>query len=223
MTTCRLTRLLQPIRGLDATNSVGPAVVDRARIVLVALACALPAACTAPPAATVSAPVHTLDGKTVEPFSGRAGSLVLFIYLVDGCPIANALSPEIARISADARDRGAAVWLVYPDPLVVPATIERRHRDFGLDVPTLLDAHHTTVRATGATISPEAALVRLDGAGGIDLLYRGRINDLFEGPGRRRPSARTNDLRVALDAAFAGRRPDPDRTAAVGCILEPVP
>ena len=89
------------------------------------------------------------------------------------------------------------------------------------DLPTLLDPTHATVRATGATISPEAALARLDGSGGFELLYRGRINDLFEGPGRRRPSARTHDLRDALDAAFSGRRPDPDRTTAVGCILEP--
>ncbi|MBM4052238.1 MAG: redoxin domain-containing protein [Planctomycetes bacterium] len=193
------------------------------RLLVVALVCMLPVACSAPSAADPPPSVHTLDGRTVEPFRGRGGSLVLFIYLVDGCPIANALLSEIARIGDDARARGATVWLVYPDPHVAPATIERHHREFALELPTLLDPRQTTVRATGATMSPEAAIVRLDGAGGFDLLYRGRINDLFEGPGRRRPSARTNDLREALDAAFAGRRPDPDRTAAVGCILEPVP
>lgn len=187
------------------------------------LAGMLPISCSAPPAADPPPKLVSLDGATVEPFMGRADSLVLLIFLVDGCPIANALSPEIARIGDEARARGAAVWLVYPDPHVDPATIKRRHREFAVELPTLLDPRHTTVRATGATISPEAALVRLDGSGGFDLLYRGRINDLFEGPGRRRPSARTHDLRNALDAAFTGRRPDPDRTAVVGCILEPLP
>lgn len=178
---------------------------------------ALPVACRTPPAAVAS-----IEGAAIEPFAGRPGSLVLLIFLVDGCPIANALSPEIARIGDDARTRGAAVWLVYPDPHVDGAAIERRHREYAIELPALLDPAHATVRATGATISPEAALVRLDGVGGFDLLYRGRINDLFEAPGRRRPSARTHDLRDALDAAFSGRRPDPERTVAVGCILEPL-
>jgi hypothetical protein len=166
--------------------------------------------------------VRTLAGDPAAPLAGRAGSLVLLVFLVDGCPIANALSPEIARIGSDARDRGAGVWLVHPDPLAKPLEIERRHREFALELPTLLDPNHALVRATGATISPEAALLRLDGSGGFDLLYRGRINDLYEGPGRRRASARTHDLRAALDDAFSGRRPEPARTTAVGCVLEPV-
>lgn len=190
------------------------------RSALAALTAMLPVACQTPPDAARRPGIATLDGATVEPFAGRAGSLVLLVFLVDGCPIANALSPEIARIGDEARTRGAAVWLVYPDPHVAAAAIERRHREYAIDLPTLLDPTHATVRATGATISPEAALVRLDGSGGFDLLYRGRINDLFDAPGRRRPSARTHDLRDALDAAFSGRRPDPDRTTAVGCILE---
>lgn len=194
---------------------------DVARLALASILGTLPVACRTPPPADPPA-VVSLDGATVDPFTGHAGSLVLLIFLVDGCPIANALSPEIARIGDDARARGAAVWLAYPDPHVEAAEIERRHREYAIDLPTLLDRGHSLVRSTGATISPEAALVRLDGSGGFDLLYRGRINDLFEGPGRRRPSARTNDLRDALDAAFSGRRPDPDRTTAVGCILEPL-
>lgn len=122
------------------------------------LAGMLPISCSAPPAADPPPKVVSLDGATVEPFMGRADSLVLLIFLVDGCPIANALSPEIARIGDEARARGAAVWLVYPDPHVDPATIKRRHREFAVELPTLLDPRHTTVRATGATISPEAAL-----------------------------------------------------------------
>lgn len=193
-----------------------------AGLAIVVFAGSFPVACGTTPVADRPGEVTSLEGTVVDPFAGRTGSLVLLIFLVDGCPIANALSPEIARIGDEARTRGAAVWLVYPDPHVDAAAIERRHREYAIESPTLLDPSHATVRATGATISPEAALVRLDGAGGFDLLYRGRINDLFEGPGRRRPSARTNDLRDALDAAFSGRRPDPGRTEAVGCILEPV-
>jgi hypothetical protein len=191
------------------------------RLAALAIVAAIAACHAPPPAETGTNTLESLDGPPVDPFAGRAGSLVLLVFLVDGCPIANALSPEIARIGDEVRARGAAAWLVYPDPHAEAAAIERRHREYAIELPTLFDPTHALVRATGATISPEAALVRLDGSGGFDLLYRGRINDLFAAPGRRRPSARTHELRSALDAAFSGRRPDPDRTTAVGCILEP--
>jgi len=104
------------------------------RSALAALTAMLPVACQTPPDAARRPGIATLDGATVEPFAGRAGSLVLLVFLVDGCPIANALSPEIARIGSDARDRGAGVWLVYPDPLAKPLEIERRHREFALEL-----------------------------------------------------------------------------------------
>jgi len=167
--------------------------------------------------------VTTLDGALANPLEGEARRLALLVFVEDGCPIARALSPEIERIGRDAIDAGVMVALVYPDPLSNPNDIRAHNREFGLTLPTLLDPSHALVDAVGATISPEAALIRHRADGGFDLLYRGRINDLFTAPGRRRPSATTNDLADALEAAFNGRAPEPARTTAVGCVIEPLP
>lgn len=164
--------------------------------------------------------VTTLDGATVAPLQGKARQLALFVFLADGCPIARTLSPEIERIGQEATDAGVRVALVFPDPAARSNDVADHNREFGLTLPTLLDPKHALVDAVGATISPEAALIRFRAEGGFDLLYRGRINDLYIAPGRRRPSATTRDLAAAIEAALDGRMPDPARTEAVGCIIE---
>jgi len=170
-----------------------------------------------------SAPdVLTLDGARIDPLAGPEGRLALFVFLSEGCPIARTLSPEIERLGRRAIDAGVSVALVYPDPFARPEEIRAHHEAFGLSLPALRDPRHDVVNAVGATISPEAALIRFRKGGGFDLLYRGRINDLYVAPGRRRPSATSHDLEVALAATLAGRAPDPARTEAVVCIIEPL-
>lgn len=199
-----------------------PQTVAAGAALLLVVACGSIGPRTAPPSPAAAPAVTTLDGAPLAPLEGRAASLSLFVFLHDGCPIARALSPEIERIGREAADSGARVLLVYPDPFSKPAEIRAHNRDFGLTLPTALDPTHALVDAMGATISPEAALIRHRADGGFDLLYRGRINDLFTAPGRRRPSATTNDLANAIEAAFNGRAPEPARTSAVGCVIEPL-
>lgn len=184
--------------------------------------CAVPSRST-PAATTASASsITTLDGTPAAPLDGQPRQLALFVFLADGCPVARAMSPEIERIGREAADSGVRVALVYPDPFAKPDDIRAHNRDFGMTLPTLLDPSHAVVNAVGATISPEAALIRFKTGGGFDLLYRGRVNDLYAAPGRRRPSATTRDLAAALDAALEGRAPEPARTDAVGCVIEPL-
>jgi hypothetical protein len=197
-------------------------------IALLSATVALCSACTAPrgaPSPIESAgpcAVTTLDGTPAAPLQGRRGELALFVFLADGCPVARTLSPEIERIGREAIESGMRVALVYPDPFVKPGEVRAHNREFGLTLPTLLDPAHLVVAAVGASISPEAALIRFNADGGFDLLYRGRINDLYTAPGRRRPSATTRELAAAIQAVLEGRSPDPARTEAIGCVIEPL-
>ena len=171
-------------------------------------------------ASTFSTPT-LLDGAPAQPFTGERGSLALLFYLETGCPIANVLSPEIERISTSARESAIDVYLVYPGEYADAEDIRVHNKDFNLSACAILDRAGALVRATGVTISPEAALVRRDGDGGFALLYRGRINDLFETPGRRRPAALHHDLANAITAVLEGRAPNPARTTGVGCVITP--
>jgi hypothetical protein len=55
------------------------------------------------------------------------------------------------------------------------------------------------------------------------VLYRGRIDDLYTLDGTRREAPRTRDLEEAIQAVLAGKPPPVAQTKAFGCPLpEPV-
>src|SRR5207248_11130504 len=67
-------------------------------------------------------------------------------------------------------------------------------------LPILLDPHHELVGRTGATVTPEAVVIGTDGV----IVYRGRIDNLYVEPGKKRSSATRHDLREALESIQAG-------------------
>jgi hypothetical protein len=95
----------------------------------------------------------------------------------------------------------------------------RRHaHEFGLHCPVLLDPGQELVRLTGATVTPEAAV--LDRGGKV--VYLGRIDDRFYGFGKQRKSATTHELRDALDAVLASRPVANAAEPAIGCEIPPL-
>ena len=163
--------------------------------------------------------IPSIDGVCHRPLDGASSTLALLFFLEPRCPIANALAPEMSRIAASAQLHGVAVYFVYPGRFADAAEIRSHNADFALGAVALLDRDGALLSAVGATISPEAAIVRREGDGQFSLLYRGRINDLFEAPGQRRPAALHDDLARALAVALAGGTPEPSRTIAIGCVL----
>jgi hypothetical protein len=76
------------------------------------------------------------------------------------------------------------------------------------------DPHQSLAKYTGATITPEAAVV----VGGR-VAYRGRIDDRFVDLGRERPAPTTRDLYDALTAIVDGKPVPHATTQAVGCFI----
>jgi hypothetical protein len=72
------------------------------------------------------------------------------------------------------------------------------------------------VKATGVTITPEAAILTPEGK----IAYRGRIDDRYVELGKRRIAPTRRDVREALTALLAGQPVKGPRTRAIGC---PVP
>lgn len=171
-------------------------------------------------------PWSVRDGSPVDPFEGARGSLVALVFISTECPIANAMAPDLRELIRHAAERNVAFALVYPSTWQAREELAQHAREFGLDDATdaphalVADPAHALVARAGATVVPEAALFRRDGEGGGELLYLGRVNDLYVGIGRRRPSVTSHDLRDAIDAALAGRSPSHPFPKAVGCFIE---
>jgi hypothetical protein len=79
----------------------------------------------------------------------------------------------------------------------------------------LLDPKQTLVQFTGATATPEVAVLSNTGK----VLYLGRIDNRVEDFDKRRTVVTEHDLTDALDALLAGKRVARAKTKVVGCII----
>lgn len=157
-----------------------------------------------------------LDGSPVNPLAVQeTGRATVLVFTTTDCPISNRYAPEIKRLAAAYASRGIRFWVVYPVPGDTPAKITAHAGQFGLDLPVARDTRAALVKATGATVTPEVAVI--DRAGGI--AYRGRVDDRYVDFGVDRPVPTTSDLDSALTNLLAGKPIEPSRTRAVGCIL----
>ena len=160
--------------------------------------------------------VRDVDGRSWSLFAPSAGRFDLLFFISADCPISNRYAPEIQRVCSDYQSRGVRCFAVYPDATDVAAV--KRHRNeygFGTSIPAILDRDRTIVRLARPHVTPEAALVSSAGP-----LYRGRIDDLYVDVGRSRRAPTRRDLRLALDAAIAGRPIPRAETDAVGCAIQ---
>jgi hypothetical protein len=142
-----------------------------------------------------------------------APELTVYVFTTTDCPISNRYAPEIQRIAAKFGSKVKFV-LVYPVPTDTPEMIRAHQKKFAYTIESMRDADQKLVKVTGATVTPEVAVMR-----GSQLLYRGRIDDRYIEFGKDRPAPTRHDLESALDAAMAGRPIAVKHTQAVGCIL----
>jgi len=150
-------------------------------------------------------PLHVTDGKASALF-----------FITNDCPIANSYAPEIARICASYQTKGIHCTLVYADPALTDAAARRHAQDFHHgDYPKIVDRHHELVKATGVTITPEAAVIDRSGK----VVYRGRIDDSYASIGQPRRPAKTFDVRNTLDAIISGKPIPVRQTQAIGCYI----
>lgn len=153
---------------------------------------------------------------------GERGDLVALVFISHECPIANAMVPDILDLADEAKALGIRAYAVHSAHWVDDATIARHAREFGLDgrIAVIADRSQALAHAVGATVTPEGAVLRLDGAGGFDRLYLGRVNDLYAAIGRRRAQPTTHDLRDAMRAARAGGKTAEPAAKPIGCFIE---
>jgi hypothetical protein len=161
--------------------------------------------------------VRDLDGRRLPALPLGSGTLVL-VFTATDCPISNRYAPELRRLRRKFAGRGVSFRLVYADPAETTEAIRTHLRAFGHGEDALRDPGHEIVRLTGATVTPEVAVLTAS-RGGSGLVYRGRIDDRAVDLGRIRPAPRVHDLEEVLDALVAGRVVDARTTPAIGCFI----
>jgi hypothetical protein len=168
--------------------------------------------------ASGTAPLRDVEGVAHGSLADGARKATVLFFVLTDCPISNQFAPEINRICDKYGPEGVGCFLVYVDPEKTDAEIEDHAKAFGHDaLPAIHDVNRTLTLAAGATITPEAAVFSPSG----ELVYLGRINNLYASLGKQRRQATQHDLRDALDQMLAGKAVATPRTQAVGCFMPP--
>ena len=141
-------------------------------------------------------------------------AVVLFFTMTD-CPLANGYVPEMNRLRASYESHGVAFYAIQVDNTVSDAAVKKYAEDFRYTFPMLNDPRQVLARLSGATVTPEVAVLSPMG----EVLYLGRIDNKVEDLTHPRYAATEPELRNALDAVLAGKAPKEARTRAVGCSI----
>jgi hypothetical protein len=143
----------------------------------------------------------------------------VLIFITADCPIANGYAPEVNRLISEFSPRSVSFTMVQVDRDATVMDVREHARQYGYQCAVVLDSEHRLVKATGATVTPEAAVIDAHGR----LAYRGRIDDQYVGLGQKRMEASEHDLATAIDAVLRDEPVAHPRTKPVGCFIsEPV-
>jgi thiol-disulfide isomerase/thioredoxin len=152
--------------------------------------------------------------------AGRHGLLVMFICV--HCPYVKHVEEELARVGRDYEGKIGIAAISSNDIAAYPqdGPEEMKAQALRLDFrfPYLLDETQEVARAYDAACTPDLFL--FDGE--MKLVYRGQLDDSRprRGDFGNDLPVTGKDLRAAMDAVIAGKRPDPSQRFAVGCNIK---
>ena len=159
---------------------------------------------------------HGQHAETNPAAQAPSGAVAkVFIFVNNDCPIANRYAPEIRRLHQLYAPRGIAFCLVHSDPQETQASVRDHDREYGLNLPVLMDPDQSMARRSQAEVVPTAAVISATG----QLVYHGRIDDRFADIGRERLEPSRHDLAEALNDVLAHRPVKISATKAIGCYL----
>src|SRR3989454_12114599 len=132
-----------------------------------------------------------LGGSPKDPVKETPGKVVVLVFVRTDCPISNRYAPLLQEMSVK-YGGAAAFWLVFPDINESPENIRSYLQEFSYKLPALRDTEHSLVKKSGAKVTPEVAVFNWK----RDLVYHGRIDDLYREFGKARRAARSEERRV---------------------------
>jgi thiol-disulfide isomerase/thioredoxin len=158
--------------------------------------------------------VIDIHGSASEVLAQGRGKVLVFVFVRTDCPISNRYAPLLQEMNKKYGQQ-ASFLLVFPDRTESTDKIQHYLQDYKYQLPAIRDLDHALVKKTMAKATPEAAVFDAKG----ELVYHGRIDNLYEHIGQSRHAATTHELADAIEAASKGVSPPVSTTEAVGCFI----
>ncbi|MDZ4861321.1 MAG: thioredoxin family protein [Candidatus Hydrogenedentes bacterium] len=161
---------------------------------------------------------NIVSGRTISisDFSDSKGLLVMFI--CNHCPYVKHVADEIAKIGQDYADQQLGIVAISANdiethPGDAPDRMKQEAQSRGYVFPYLYDETQEVAKAYSAACTPDFFLFGAD----MKLVYRGQLDD--SRPGNGLPVT-GKDLRGAIDAVLAGKKPATPQRPSVGCNIK---
>ncbi|GAC1618678.1 MAG: hypothetical protein PVS2B2_05070 [Candidatus Acidiferrum sp.] len=155
-----------------------------------------------------------LGGLPRNPLKETQNKVVVLVFVRTDCPISNRYAPVLQEMSAKYGGE-ATFWLVFPDKNESAESIRSYVQEYGYKFSALRDPEHALVKKSQVKIAPEAAVFNTK----REIVYHGRIDNLFQDFGKARRAATTHELVDAIEAAIKGVAPRSTAADGIGCFI----
>jgi peroxiredoxin len=159
-----------------------------------------------------------VDGRTVSLSELSKAPALVVMFICNHCPFVKHLADALAQFSAEYMAKGAAVVGINSNdvanyPADSPEQMVREAEERGYQFPYLYDETQEIAKAYRAACTPDFYLFDRDRR----LVYRGQFDDSRPDNGKPITGA---DLRSAVDAVLAGKKPSDEQRPSIGCNIK---
>ncbi len=163
-------------------------------------------------------PLVNVDGRTVSLADFDDAPALLVVFMCNHCPFVKHLADALAQFAAAYMPKGLAMVGINSNdvanyPADSPEQMVREAEERGYQFPYLYDETQEVAKAYRAACTPDFFLFARDGK----LAYRGQFDETRPDSGKRPTGA---DLRAAVDAVLAGRKPPEKQLPSIGCNIK---
>jgi peroxiredoxin len=176
----------------------------------------LPLGTKAPPFTLVN-----VDGSLVSLSDFDGAPAFLAIFMCNHCPFVKHLADALAQFGAEYMAKGVAIVGISSNdvssfPADSPEQMVHEAEDRGYTFPYLFDESQEVAKEYRAACTPDFFLFD----GDRRLVYRGQFDSSRPDSGTPVTGA---DLRAAVDAVLAGKKPSEKQSPSIGCNIKWIP
>jgi peroxiredoxin len=158
----------------------------------------------------------TADYHSIELRRMKDASAIVLITQQNGCPVSRNTAASVQALQDAYKAKGVEFMLLNSTPGDTHADILQEAKDYGYNLPILMDSNQLVGEQLGVTRTAEAIVIDPKT---WKIVYRGPVDDrvTYE---RQKAKADHTWVKDALDSTLAGKPVADAREEAVGCLID---
>ena len=153
--------------------------------------------------------------ETLRRLSYEAKATVI-IFFNQQCTVCTQYIKTLNELNSMFAPQGVNMYLAFPDSAADLEQLQVFAMQYKILIPIITDRKQELTNSLKATSTPQTFVLNNKG----DILYNGRINNMFENLWLKRPKVTTQELTDALTATLKNTNVKVKSTDVVGCAIQ---